>query len=235
MHIQILKQGSRLVAVLALLGFLFCASPVFATSINLLTNGSFEDSSLIPNSTFTDGLFTGTTNGDITGWTTVGTVGALGYWYFNNGSRFGTAEDGQRFIELENTASLGPVSQSFAVTKNTTYEVSFWSGIRADGATGQDTITAAVALAVGSASGTLSSTASGLTPIGAGATPAGWQQFNYSFTPDSDTTATLTFSNSGGYGCIDNVSITAVPEPASLAILSAGLLSLLAYAWRRQK
>ena len=233
MNVQILKRGSRWVAVPALLGLLFCASPAFAT--NLLTNGSFEDSILVPNDTFTNGLFTGTKNGDITGWTTVGTAEFPGYWYFNNGSQFGTAQDGQRFIELENVSSLGPVSQSFAVTKNTTYEVSFWSGIRADGANGQDTITAAITVAAVSASGIVSSTATGLTPIGTGATPAGWQQFSYSFTPNSDTTATLTFSNSGGYGCIDNASVSAIPEPSTIVLLGVSLVSLLAYAWRKRK
>jgi len=233
MNVQILKRGSRWVVVPALLGLLFCASPVFAT--NLLTNGSFEDSSLVPNSTFTNGWFTGTKNGDITGWTTVGTAEFPGYWYFNNGSPFGMAQDGQRFIELENVSSLGPVSQSFAVTKNTTYEVSFWSGIRADGINDQDTVTAAITLAIGSARGILSSTATDLTPIGAGPTPAGWQQFSYSFTPNSDTTATLTFSNSNMYGCIDNVSVSAIPEPSTIILLGVGLFSLLAYAWRKRK
>jgi hypothetical protein len=42
---------------------------------------------------------------------------------------------------------------------------------------------------------------------------------------------------SGYYGQagIDNLSISQVPEPSTLALLSAGLVGLLAYAWRKRK
>jgi hypothetical protein len=46
----------------------------------------------------------------------------------------------------------------------------------------------------------------------------------------------LTSSEDGGaYGYVDNVSLSAVPEPASCAILTTGLIGLLAYAWRKRK
>jgi len=34
---------------------------------------------------------------------------------------------------------------------------------------------------------------------------------------------------------LDNVSYTAVPEPSVLAMLAVGMVSLLAYAWRKRK
>jgi hypothetical protein len=38
-----------------------------------------------------------------------------------------------------------------------------------------------------------------------------------------------------GWTYLDNVSTTAVPEPASITLLTAGLVGLLAYAWRKRK
>lgn len=216
-------------AALALLGCLCTASPA---SANLLTNGSFEDSLLVPNSTFTNGLFTQTNNGDIVGWTTQDG----GHWYFNNGTQFGTAIDGVRFVEFDNAnvGSVAPVSQSFAVAANTTYDVSFWAGIRSDMGPG-DVVQAAITLAAGGGAASLDTT--GLTVIGNGATPTGWQQFSFAFTPTADTTATLTFNHSFEYGCVDGVSVTAraVPEPSAIVLLAAGLIGFAAYAWRKRK
>jgi hypothetical protein len=35
------------------------------------------------------------------------------------------------------------------------------------------------------------------------------------------------------YGCVDNFSLTTVPEPSTIVVLTTGLLGLLAYAWRK--
>jgi len=50
-----------------------------------------------------------------------------------------------------------------------------------------------------------------------------------SFTGTTD----LTVIDRSSY--IDSVSVTAVPEPSTVALLTAGLMGLLAYAWRKWK
>ena len=41
-------------------------------------------------------------------------------------------------------------------------------------------------------------------------------------------------STEDGYAPIDNISVSAIPEPSSIVLLSLGLLGLLAYAWRKR-
>ena len=76
---------------------------------------------------------------------------------------------------------------------------------------------------------------------------ATWQEYSFQFTPTAAVTNySVAFLNSKqfvngnppyvSFG-IDSVSLTAVstPEPSALVLLGAGLLSLLAYAWRKRK
>ena len=61
--------------------------------------------------------------------------------------------------------------------------------------------------------------------------------YSLAFTPSSSGLFSLSFSNAGGdnYGALlDNVSVTAVPEPQSLALLLAGVVVTGAVARRRQ-
>jgi hypothetical protein len=66
----------------------------------------------------------------------------------------------------------------------------------------------------------------------------GWTKESIVFTVDADTTGLLTFKGLNAWGTgdatsfIDNVSITAVPEPTSLMLMAVGTLGLLA--WRRR-
>jgi hypothetical protein len=78
-----------------------------------------------------------------------------------------------------------------------------------------------------------------------------WKPYSYQFTAtaaDVGIAAHVNFLNSlnywtghtanSGAPCafgIDKVSFSAVPEPSTLVLLSAGLLGLLAYAWRKRK
>jgi hypothetical protein len=191
----------------------------------ILTNGSFESSSLTITNGF--GAQFGTSTTALPGWNAVSN-GI--FWYFQT-AQFGTAEDGSKFVEYDETGSL---SQSFAVTAGTHYNVSFWAGLRSD-AEGSPSITASIGLGSGTAAGTLSEAATGLTRVGTGSTPSGWQEFSFNFTPDTSTTATLTLA-SGTWACVDNVSVTSsVPEPSTVSLVVVGMISLLAYAWQKRR
>lgn len=67
---------------------------------------------------------------------------------------------------------------------------------------------------------------------------AGWNHENLIFTVGADTTATLTFTGLVPYtsgdatAFIDNVSVTAVPEPSAMVLMAFGALGLVG--WRRR-
>jgi hypothetical protein len=211
------------------IGLIAAAHPARA---NLILNGSFESGIDLSNPANTPN---GTgiaivNNGDIADWTLNPTTSFA--WYMSNIGSYGVAEDGTRFLNLTGHSA----SQNFAVTAGDTYTVSYYEASRNNGVT-TDTITASVSLASGAATGKTTQTVGN---AAYNSTIAGWQQFNFSFTPSTSTTATLQFSlaSGNGYPVLDNVVVTAVapvPEPASLALCGLGAIGLLLVVRRKRQ
>ena len=181
-------------------------------------NGSFEDGVAIP------GDFVTIAGGDSTsidGWTVGGhSVDYIGtYW---------VAQDGNRSIDLAGNGN-GSLFQSFDTIAGVQYNVSFWVGRNPDGGLNPRT---------------------GFVDVGGAAIPVAytgfgnradmqWQQETFSFVAAGPST-TLTFATdpltSGGfYGmALDNVSVAAVPEPATWAMMILGF-GLVGGAMRRRR
>ena len=182
---------------------------------NLITNGSFEQGQWTPGSDDSMQLIGG--SGAITGWAVTGDEIA---WIGPSNPYSVFASDGQRFLDLAgyfNNGTAGGVQQSFATTIGQEYLLTFDQG--ASNLYGASKILASAAGA--SQSWTLTS---GVTNL--------WESRSMVFTATS-TTTTLTLAedpqNVGGsvYQGVDNVSVVAVPEPASMTALALGGAALL--------
>jgi hypothetical protein len=195
-----------------------------SAAANLITNGSFESGTYTLGSDGTAGLPVGSTF--ITGWTVIGnSIAAVGTP--NNATIL--AEDGTRSLDLtgyEDAPPHGGVTQSIPTTPGGRYSLSFWIGEQNDVSDliGPVGITASAGPASGNFTNTLS------------ASGQQWEQFSLTFTASSASTLiSLTgFSTAGGdYIGLDNVSVSAVPEPASLALI--GIPAAMALMRRRRK
>jgi hypothetical protein len=166
---------------------------------NLIQNGNFETGSLSP-------------------WTTTGNVTIAGVPDSGEGS---TAVDGNYYavFNAANTTPNGVLSQTFAAIAGTQYSLTYYYGSNG----GQiQSITAAIKpfgmSAVASQFSTLPAVSGALS------------QFTLTFFATSTSNLTLSFTDFSGNltngtdGFIDNVSLTAVPEPSSLAVMAIGLL-----------
>jgi hypothetical protein len=73
--------------------------------------------------------------------------------------------------------------------------------------------------------------------IGTAPSPGNWSPFTAEFTgtdAEAGDPITIQLLSSGSQGAFDNVSLTAVPEPAYLGVIGFGLAGLLAFALRNQ-
>ena len=207
---------ARLLVATALVLSLSSSAPA-----SLINNGSFENG-LDP------GTFTtlGTGNTSITNWTIAG--GSIDYigTYWN-------ASAGVRSIDL-NGMSSGTLQQTFATTPGESYLLTFDLSGNPDGGNPIKTLT--VTDGIFAQMFMFDTTANGGATIGINGNMR-WQPQSFQFTASSAST-TLSFigdPNNGPFGpALDNVSVTAVPEPATLAVLGFGLLGMGAYTRRRK-
>ncbi len=180
-------------------------------------NGSFEDADVNPGSTFTT-LASGSE--DIDGWVVGGSsidyIG--GYW---------TAGAGSRSIDLSGNGA-GSISQTFDTVNGQAYLVDFLISGNPDGPPPVKTLDV-FASGAATSSYTHDSTGTGRPAIG-------WSSRSYYFVATGSST-TLTFATAASttpYGpAIDGVSVAAIPEPASWALMIGGFAFAGAFMRRR--
>ncbi len=186
------------------------ASQGFA-STNLVTNGSFEANSV-------PGTFVNSTVQVISNWTVgVGNVDLVGSLW--------TAASGVNSVDL-NGSKKGEIHQTLTTVAGQEYQFSFELAGNFQGGI------AIKNLSVNIGSNGLYS----FDTTGKSAGNMGWTKYSTTFVAvSSATTLSFASNSSGAYGpVIDNVSVTAVPEPESLAMLLAGL-GLMGMIARRRK
>jgi hypothetical protein len=201
-------------------------------------------------------------NGDLTGWSSTGgsTYNVLFFGNVTNAktidadTRFTITEpqhldsnfnslspNGGNFMGLDgDSAANGPLEQTImGLTSGKTYTLSFdWAGIELSNRTGYDSIKL-----TGSLGGDDFSTLTYLNsaPAGQPGSFSGWMTANFTFTANSPTEV-LSFlavgtpdGNVPPFALLDGVSLTAVPEPSTWAMMLVGFGGLGYAAFRRRR
>ena len=179
-----------------------------ALAVNLITNGSFESPDIgLPPAGFN---YTNV----VTGWTVIGNPTVL----FNTTYR--PVSDLLQAVQIERNGDQ--LQQSFATVIGQQYLLSF--DLSSWWTSGPPAQPGELGVTVGPASGSYTESTNAYTT------------YTLPFTATAITT-TLTFTNTGptgnSYPQIDDVSVTAVPEPGTVAMLLAGLAAVGFMAKRR--
>lgn len=185
----------------------------FAAGPELVTNGSFEAN------TVTAGNFTIFTGTQVTGWTAVDEIEI-------RNADVGNAKDGVNFVELDANHNSS-MFQTLTTVAGQAYSLSFYYSNR----TGTNVSTDGLSFNVGAGAVMLPGLAVNNTGDNV------WSLYTTDFTAASSST-TLTFSAAGtsdSFGSsLDKVSVAAVPEPETYALMLGGL-AMLGFISRRRR
>ena len=185
------------------------ASQTHAAAVNLVVNGSFEDTPR----TVSAGTYD--TFSSINGWSTTGG----GIEIRNN--HVGTASDGDYFAELDSTRNSN-IFQTIATTAGQAYTLSFDYSPRMGQVSNTNGISALW-------NGSIISVPAVITGSGVGNTDNVWT--NYVFTVIGTGSDILGFNAAGRSdtfgGSLDSVSLSAVPIPAAAFLFAPALLGFM--------
>jgi hypothetical protein len=192
-----------------LLAGLLSLSMAEIASASLVTNGGFELGNFIGN--LNGGMSLPLGSNEIDGWTVVNAEVA----WLNTPNNYGlVASEGSFFLDLtgyHDSFPYGGVSQTINTTSGQQYTLSF------DLETGQPNPWVTGPISIVASAGSISQSFT-LDP------GTQWQALDFDFVADSDMTP-ITITGSDGYQYIglDNVSVSAVPLPASVWFFISGL------------
>lgn len=192
-------------------------APLSATS---LVNGGFE-APVVPGSCCITSPPT-----PIPGWTATPNVNVVNGTFSSSPSGTNLAKEGNQYLDLVGEGGAGSISQSFTTVIGQVYNLNFWYSHN-------------LFSGLGSASARLSagSLSDSITHSGGTNANLAWTYYSGAFTASAAST-TLTFVNTtGGVNegvFLDAVNVTAVPEPATWAMLILGF-GLIGAAMRRRE